>query len=594
MPRNAFTHQPLQDAGQQIRLLRFVDQAERGTIICELTAVIVSSCPQYAAISYTWGSPQGSCSITINGKSFEVGQNCHYALAQIAPHLQDNLRYFWLDSICINQTDLDEKALQVEMMGDIYIRAETVFSCVGPHADDSEIVLPMVKEMATWIRSQPPENRYKQTIAMDGLHELQSAGEKHDIEFGRKSTAAYIALGNREYWRRMWIVQEARLAKGCLIFCGPDTIQLADFATFLRAFMNDRAADKDFWLETWLLTDMWRVISGSSHLPRRAEANGNIRPLALSKALERFDKHEASNFRDRLYALAKIAEWPDGVAPPKPDYRVSKLALMREVLQRLSGVDWAEHRCCTAIARLTAAFGLTTHAPEMRGLIHQREGARQAQVPVSETPQLPILYAGQYLRRPSGCHIRLALNGNLSANIGNYIKGRELFEGEKTRVFTSKIGRPLYVDGEVAGFLCPQTQPGDVLLQVDDGNGIPVWLVIRPLTSNSTEKNDEDIKFEILGPGLANPGFQVQSSERSGYTDMYDHSGIPQDQRDLPSVFDLWFDQEDFLIWRSWVYSFEKGILEKQEVEGFLGGKGVRMERSWAVLREKGVDWLDD
>ncbi|KAK4494826.1 hypothetical protein PRZ48_014182 [Zasmidium cellare] len=586
MSQETFGHQPLDDTRQQIRLLRFTNH-DKEEPACELSKVDISSAPPYAAISYTWGSPQDQRRIAINGKSFDVWQNCHYALTQIAPHLQGGLGYFWLDSICINQNDLDEKALQVEMMADIYTRAEAVLSCVGPHADDSEIVLPFVKDMARWIRLQPPENRYSQPLATDYMSELQSRDGEYDQEFGRKSTAAYIAFGNREYWSRMWIVQEARLAKKCTLFCGSDSIDLADFATFLRAMMNDRAADTDIWLATWILTDMWRVIAGSLHLPKQAEMNGPVRPMALSKALERFDRHKATNFRDHLYALAKVTEWPDSGPPPTPDYRASKLTLLREVLQRLSKVDWAEHRCCKAIGRLTEAFDMTIHDAEIHPLLRQRQEATDE--PVDSRVQgstLPFLYAGEFLRRPGGCRIRRGPDDTFMANIGNHNNGRELFEEEKARVWKSKVGRPLYVDGKIAGYVCPQTQPGDVLLQIDDGNGLPIWLVIRP-----KEVEEPESMFTIIGPALANPNFAVQSTERTGYTDMYDHSGIPEAQRNMPSVFDLWFDQEDFLVWRAWVYSFERGILSKAEVDDFLEGKDVALGRSSAVLREKGVDW---
>ncbi|KAF2162707.1 hypothetical protein M409DRAFT_26944 [Zasmidium cellare ATCC 36951] len=522
MSQEPFVHHPLEDARKQIRLLRFID-TDKEDIACELSNVDIAFSPPYAAISYTWASPQDPRRIEINGKDFNVWQNCHYALTQIAPHLQAGLKHFWLDSICINQNDLDEKALQVEMMADIYTRAET--------------------DMAAWIRLQPLEARYNQSLATDHMSELQSRRGTYDLEFGRKSTAAYIAFGNRENWQRMWIVQEARLAENCTLFCGPDSIDLADFATFLRAMMNDKAADTDIWLATWLLTDMWRVIAGSLHLPRKAKAGGNVRPLALSKALETFDQHKASNFRDHLYALAKVTEWPDGGPPPRPDYRATKLALLREVLQRLAKVNWAEHRCYKAIGRLLAAFDMTVHEPEMQALLRQQDQATQQKVADSTQGSHPLfLYAGEFLRRPAGCRIRRALDGSFTANIANSNRGRELFEEEKARIWTSRAGMPLYVDDEIAGYLCPQTEPEDVLLQIENGNGLPIWLVIR-----SKDTHEPEPSFTIIGPALANPGFAVQSTERTGYTDMYDHSGIPEAQRNMPSVFDLWFDQEEFL-----------------------------------------------
>ncbi|KAI6797812.1 hypothetical protein KC332_g13920 [Hortaea werneckii] len=48
--------------------------------------------------------------------------------------------YFWIDAICINQDDIDEKNCQVQMMGEIYESAECVIACLGEHADDSRLL----------------------------------------------------------------------------------------------------------------------------------------------------------------------------------------------------------------------------------------------------------------------------------------------------------------------------------------------------------------------------------------------------------------------------------------------------------------------
>lgn len=81
----------------------------------------------YAALSYVWGRIDENTvvQILINGHSFLIGSNLHAALKQL---FQNGVRsWLWEDSICINQSDMEEKSLQVAQMHTIFSRAECVF-----------------------------------------------------------------------------------------------------------------------------------------------------------------------------------------------------------------------------------------------------------------------------------------------------------------------------------------------------------------------------------------------------------------------------------------------------------------------------------
>lgn len=51
--------------------------------------------------------------------------------------LEDEERYLWIDSVCINQADHYEKSWQVGMMGMIYRRARAVLIQLGNLPKDS-------------------------------------------------------------------------------------------------------------------------------------------------------------------------------------------------------------------------------------------------------------------------------------------------------------------------------------------------------------------------------------------------------------------------------------------------------------------------
>ena len=43
-------------------------------------------------------------------------------------------RLLWIDLICIDQGNIDEKAIQVERMKDIFGEAQTIIASLGPHS----------------------------------------------------------------------------------------------------------------------------------------------------------------------------------------------------------------------------------------------------------------------------------------------------------------------------------------------------------------------------------------------------------------------------------------------------------------------------
>lgn len=83
---------------------------------CDLLTFSSDSCPEYFAISYTWGDSTPRHEIRINGDLFRVRENCSYALRQARDFLQ-NGGFVWIDAICINQGDMEEKGHQVQSMG---------------------------------------------------------------------------------------------------------------------------------------------------------------------------------------------------------------------------------------------------------------------------------------------------------------------------------------------------------------------------------------------------------------------------------------------------------------------------------------------
>lgn len=126
-----------------IRLLKIHDPShQEPSIRCTLQAFDLSESPRYRALSYTWGSairpitseyelssPDEPQQILCNDQPFLVTQNLHEALLELR-HL-GSPDWLWVDAICINQSNAEEKARQVSMMGQIYMSSIETIAWLG-------------------------------------------------------------------------------------------------------------------------------------------------------------------------------------------------------------------------------------------------------------------------------------------------------------------------------------------------------------------------------------------------------------------------------------------------------------------------------
>lgn len=115
---------------KQIRVLNIASGDDNEPITCSLNVVDIEMSATYTALSYVWGTYSVERdTITCDGIRIEVKNNCHSALW----HLRNKLGRFqiWVDAVCINHENNDEKSLQIPLMGDIYSKALSVYIWLG-------------------------------------------------------------------------------------------------------------------------------------------------------------------------------------------------------------------------------------------------------------------------------------------------------------------------------------------------------------------------------------------------------------------------------------------------------------------------------
>ena len=94
----------------------------------------------FEALSYVWGSQSETYPIRCNGRSLHVHHNPFTTL----PYLSRRgdippVQAIWIDAICINQEDQEEKRVQIQLMGQLYRTAKKVWVWLGL-AEHQEII----------------------------------------------------------------------------------------------------------------------------------------------------------------------------------------------------------------------------------------------------------------------------------------------------------------------------------------------------------------------------------------------------------------------------------------------------------------------
>jgi hypothetical protein len=216
----------------------------------------------YYALSYTWGDPKDTREITVDGKKVSVTKNLRDFLWQareiLSTPLEDrqdvmplvtselaqnalNRALFWIDALCINQDDMDEKARQIPRMGDIYSKAQQVIVWLGPN-DGAEMDKHVGDDLRfarghMYVIKKCFPKCYSSNGAAAVLSQTPIARiVRHRRQTGRLTGLGLLEIGRRAWFKRMWVGQEVALAEGGVwVYAGRHCISFDDLQTHIGA-----------------------------------------------------------------------------------------------------------------------------------------------------------------------------------------------------------------------------------------------------------------------------------------------------------------------------------------------------------------------
>lgn len=301
-----FKYERLDRQVGSIRVVTVQPSTDReADIECTISHDAVGSA-KYIALSYTWGDPDDKQRISLNGKDLEVTKNLHVALRYLRRPTEPIA--LWIDAICINQSDDDERTHQVKQMLDIYKRAAQVYIWMGEGIENMDAAISLMTRAKYYMS---PDG-----MGLEGLVDLAQSRWRSD------AWKAVAELLQRPWWSRAWIIQEVAYGNDPLVICGHDRFswELLDFMGTWRRVINQI---------TWTLLrkDMDFYCGDFVHASGRLEFLVEIRadlPVArdrLETVLGGVRRSEATDPRDKVFAVLGLLN--DDVKLCEVDYRKS-------------------------------------------------------------------------------------------------------------------------------------------------------------------------------------------------------------------------------------------------------------------------------
>jgi hypothetical protein len=114
-----------------IRLVTVLPEHARedSKIEISLSVQALSSTQPYEALSYVWGDPSQSRAVKCGGDTLNITDNLYLCLLELR---KEGYRHFlWIDAICINQSDTEERSRTMPLMPFIYKNAARTICWIG-------------------------------------------------------------------------------------------------------------------------------------------------------------------------------------------------------------------------------------------------------------------------------------------------------------------------------------------------------------------------------------------------------------------------------------------------------------------------------
>ncbi|KAG8161871.1 hypothetical protein KVR01_008858 [Diaporthe batatas] len=235
-----------------------------------------ASAVEYEALSWCWGQEVKDRAIRIleNGKYYRLAVTRDLTLALKYLRHPHEERILWIDALCINQDNHEERNHQVQMMSLIYSGAKQACIWFGEDTDDSTTAIRFIDEIMK-------------------LENFDTISEKRE---NASKWQSLLLLMQRPWFSRRWVVQEIALARSATIYCGTDKIPWTNFAVAVELFVEVETA-------THRLSEVVRKDEKFGHVPQWfehvSELGASVIVQATGKVFRR-DSNQATDVEENI------------------------------------------------------------------------------------------------------------------------------------------------------------------------------------------------------------------------------------------------------------------------------------------------------
>ncbi|KAE8324338.1 heterokaryon incompatibility protein-domain-containing protein [Aspergillus sergii] len=292
-----YTYRPLAKGSTKIRLLRLLPHKDKAARVeCEL-------------IEYTLTDSAGQ------HPAFHVTRNLHAVLLRLRNH--SVARLLWIDAICINQKDDHEKSHQIQLMRTIYGEAWRVIVWLGEEADQSSEALEAIRKAA-------------EDASVDDLPKRYSR-DRPDKE---KHLPSSLALVQRPWFQRIWVLQEVALARDIIVMCGPVEMNGYAFISGLQSLEVLRTAHPKL---QGLVQSAYYLIKDAVFRPSyRFNTRGT---LSIGELIDMYHTRHASCLHDKVYALLGMCSDDPSTDALRPNYQLPWNKVFERVIKHIISLD---------------------------------------------------------------------------------------------------------------------------------------------------------------------------------------------------------------------------------------------------------------
>ena len=242
----------------------------------------------YTALSYTWSGSVGENFISLGGAPHYITENLSMALRRIRGPTRP--RNMWIDAICINQADHEEKAVQVNMMGDVFASATRTIVWLGEKSANSDVAMDFIGSLRQGTLDQLDDDSKIEPTCWRAVNELME----------------------RKWWTRIWVVQEALVSRRVIIQCGEKRVDILNFVKLLGESRVEQVSDQP---SPSPESPFKGILSNWYVHKNQVETSG----LSLQALIFLTRGFHASVWRDRFFGLLGLAT-PEARSLVTPDY----------------------------------------------------------------------------------------------------------------------------------------------------------------------------------------------------------------------------------------------------------------------------------